>query len=130
MLKAYKVLTSVSINGGTPYRLQMADHIGLTEDFEPKVVSKTYTFDEVIESNAAGLDCILVGRLWPFKIPYVKIQYNWCVEEKYFEFDTLTVTKIYEPYNITMNELFDEFSAEQCIKYLKDRGMNTCPIIK
>ena len=130
MLQAYKVHTIVFINGRTPYRLQMVEQIGLAEDFEPKVETHTYTFDEIVDSNAAGLDCILVGRLWPFKIPYVKIQYNWCTEEKYFEFNALTVVKVYEPYNITMNELFDEFPADQCIKYLKDRGINTCPIIK
>lgn len=130
MLQAYKVHTLVSINNKAPYRLWLSEQTGLAEDFEPKIVNKIYTFDEVVDSNAAGLDCILVGRLWPFKIPYVKIQYSWSAEERYLEFDSLTITKVYEPYNITMNELFDEFSAEQCIKYLKDRGMSACPIIK
>jgi hypothetical protein len=34
------------------------------------------------------------------------------------------------PWDITMNELFEDFSADECIKYLKERGMTACPILK
>ncbi len=129
MLQAYRIETYISIDGKKQY-MPFATKIILAEDLEFKVIHKTYTFQELVDSNAAGVDFILIGKLWPFDKPYVKVQYSWSCEVKYVEFDTLTVEKHYEPYNITMNELFDEFPAEQCIQYLKERGMTACPILK
>lgn len=129
MLQAYRVSTYITVDGKRQCQSFNTQTI-LVEDFGIKTTEEVYTFQTIIDNKAAGLNYITVGKNWLFQRPYVKICYNWCHEELYYKFDTLTVETHYEPCNLTMNELFGGFSADKCIQYLKERGMNTCPILK
>lgn len=129
MLQAYRVYTYINVDGdrqAMPFKTKTI----LVEDCGPTLIEEVYKFQEIIDNKAAGLDYIIVGKEWLFQRPYVKIQYYWNHEDIYYQFNTLTVETHYKPCNITMNELFDNFSADKCIQYLKERGMTACPILK
>lgn len=40
------------------------------------------------------------------------------------------VKKVYNPYSTTLKSLADLLPADDFIQYLKDRGINTCPMMK
>jgi hypothetical protein len=128
MLKAYKVYTYITVDNKYKYE-PLRYSIGLTDDFKPKVTTQTYTFQELIDNNAEGIDYVITGKTFFLKIPYIKIQ-HWPEDGFHYNFDSITIEKHYVPWNITMNELFEDFSADQCIQYLKDRGITACPILK
>ena len=129
MLQAYRVSTYIIIDGKRqemPFDYKTI----LVDNLNPKTTTEVYTFQEIIDTKAAGLNYITVGKELLFRRPYVKVCYTWCHEEVYYKFNTLTVERQYKPCSLTMNELFDGFSADQCIQYLKERGMTACPILK
>lgn len=128
MLKAYKVRTNISVDG-QPMKSIFRIGYGLTEDELPRTVTTTWSFqdcfDQKVPTPAIKTDVTLFR-----KRPYVNVEYEWDDVDRYYNFDSIVVERRYEPYDITLNELFKEYSAEEAIQYLKDRGMTICPILK
>jgi hypothetical protein len=50
-------------------------------------------------------------------------------DEKLFKNDikNISIRMIYQKKKITLQELFEEFPAEQAIQYIKERGLSVCP---
>lgn len=129
MLKPYKVYTYVSVNDGPKRQLWSVEY-GLTEDELPLVVEKSYTFQEALTRKWITPD-ITTGTTFLFKRPYVKIEYSWCSEDEYYNFDHITLERIVEPWiNATLKDVHDYSTADQFIQYLKERGITACPILK
>ena len=128
MLKGYKVKTDISVNDGPKKRIL---HIGrgLTEEELPRIVTTTWSFQDCFDKQLPT-PAIKTGTTLFFERPYVEVEYSWSDVDRYYNFDSITIERHYEPYDVTLNELFEEFSADECIQYLKDRGMTTCPILK
>lgn len=127
MLKPYKVYTYVSINDGQKRQLWSVGY-GLTEDELPLVVEKSYTFQEALTRKWVTPH-ITTGTTFLFKRPYVKIEYSWCSEEEYYNFEHITLERRVEPWtNATLKDIHDYSSADQFIQYLKERGITTCPM--
>jgi hypothetical protein len=128
MLKGYKVYTDISVNNGPKQRIARIGH-GLTEEELPRTVTTTWSFqdcfDKRIPTPAVKTDATLFR-----KRPYVEIEYAWDYADRYYNFDSLTIERHYEPYDMTLDELFKEYSADEVIQYLKERGITTCPILK
>lgn len=126
MLKTYKVKTYIKVDN----KSRLVDiSYGLTENELPNVVATTYSFKDCFNTTLPT-SIITTDTTLFRKRPYVEIEYNWDYCDRYYSFDSLTIEKHYEPYDITLNELFRQYSADECIQYLKDRGMTTCPILK
>lgn len=128
MLKGYKVKTDISVNDGPKKRILRIGY-GLTEEELPRVVTTTWSFQDFFDKNiptpAIKTDTTLFRNR-----PYVEVEYAWDDVDRYYNFDSITIERNYEPYDITLDELFKEYSADECIQYLKERGMTACPILK
>lgn len=65
------------------------------------------------------------------KRPYISIHYDFEVVKRYYDFKSLTLKRVFTEWeHCTLSEILKTFPAEQCIQYLKEHGLNTCPIIK
>lgn len=129
MLKPYKVYTYISVNGGSKTQISSVGY-GLTEEELPSTFEKSYTFQEAL-TKKLPTPYVTTGKTSLFKRPYVKIEYSWCHEDQYYNFDTITIERRKEPWaNATLKDIHDYSSADQFIQYLKERGMTTCPILK
>lgn len=126
MLQACKIKTYIKIDNKS--RLLDISY-GLTEGELPNVVATTYSFKDCFNTELPTSYITTDTTLFR-KRPYVEIEYDWDYCERYYSFDSLTIEQHYEPYGMTLNELFRQFSADECIQYLKDRGITSCPILK
>ena len=128
MLKAYLVKTYIAVND-KPKQEVCGYGYGLTEEELPRVVTTSWSFQDCFE-NKLPTPSVVHGTTLFRKRPYVELEYSWDWHDRYYNFDSLTVERHYEPYDITLNELFKEYSADESIQYLKERGMTACPILK
>lgn len=125
MLKSYKVRTYISVNNKPKIEVFQIDY-GLTEDELPRVVATSWSFKDCFDEKVPT-PVIKTGVTSFRKRPYVEVEYSWSAVDRYYNFDSITVERHYEPYDITLDELFKKYSADKSIQYLKERGMNTCP---
>lgn len=126
MLKACKVKTYIKVDN----KNRLVDiSYELTENELPNVVATTYSFKDCFNTTLPT-SIITTDTTLFRKRPYVEIEYDWDYRDRYYSFDSLAIERHYEPYDITLNELFRQYSVDECIQYLKDRGMTTCPILK
>ena len=128
MLQAYKVRTYIAVDD-QPKKEIWRIGCGLTEDELPKVVTTTFSFQDCFDKKLPT-PAITTHKTFFRKRPYVRIEYDWEDVKYYYDFDSITIERHYEPDDITLNELFKKYSADQCIQYLKERGITTCPILK
>lgn len=128
MLNAYKVRTYISIDN-KPKKQILRIGYGLTEDELPRVVTTSWSFQDCFDKQLPT-PAVKTGTTIFLNRPYVEVEYAWDDVDGYYNFDSITIERHYEPYDVTLNELFDNYSADECIQYLKDRGMTTCPILK
>ena len=127
MLKPYRVYTYVSVNDG-PKRQLWSVGYGLTEEEIPIVIEKSYTFQEAL-TRKWSTPYITTGTTLFLKRPYVKIEYSWCSEDEYYNFDHITLERRIEPWtDATLKDIHDYSTADQFIQYLKERGITTCPM--
>ena len=63
--------------------------------------------------------------------PFIRYHRHYYMQEdeKLFKNDikNISIRMIYQKKKITLQELFEEFSAEQAIQYIKERGLSVCP---
>lgn len=128
MLQAYKVKTYIAVNDQPKKEIWRLGY-GLTEDELPGVVTTTFSFRDCLDKELPT-PAIKTGKTFFRKRPYVRVEYDWEDMKYYYNFDSITIERHYEPYDITLNTLFKSYSADQCIQYLKERGMTTCQILK
>ena len=127
MLKPCKVTYYVSVDGGPKRQIQSVGY-GLTEDGLPNVVEISYTFHEAL-TKKLPTPHITTGKTLFLKRPYVKIEYSWCTEDEYYNFDTITIERRKTPWTTaTLQDVHDYSTADQFIQYLKERGITTCPM--
>ena len=127
MLKPYKAHIYVSVNNEPKRQLWYVEY-GLTEYELPIVFEKSFTFQEAL-SHKWVTPCITTGITLFLKRPYVKIEYSWCSEDEYYNFDRITLERRVEPWtDATLKDIHDYSSADQFIQYLKERGITTCPM--
>ena len=128
MLKAYKSTTYIAVDD-KPKREVFQKGYGLTEGELPDVTTTICSFQDCFNTQFPTMAIYTDTTLFR-KRPYVEIEYSWDWHDRYYNFDSITIEIHYEPYDITLNELFEDFSADQCIQYLKERGITACPILK
>ena len=126
MLQAYTVKTYVSINGKPKKEIWNFDY-GLTEEELPRIVTTTFSFQDCFDKQLS-MQGITTGTTFFRKRPYVRIRYDIDIQLCYYNFDSITIERHYELDDITFNKLLNEYPADQCIQYLKEHGITTCPM--
>ena len=132
MLKVYTVKPYISINGEDWQRVGLSGHIMTDNNPTEKVILNNATFDECYKYvSQHSLDGIWLDSTLFRNKPILYIGYGWFDSTRYDHFDTISYKYIYEEWeDATLNYIMNNFSADKCIQYLKERGMSTCPILK
>ena len=133
MLKVYEAKYYVSIDGGEFRQVEERCYpYVLRNDNEPKALFlPAMTFQEFYEYiKTHPLSGVNYGKSI-FGKPYIQAMYDWSWDsyETYYAFKTISYRRVFEECtNMTLSEIFKNFPADQCIQYLKERGVTTCPM--
>lgn len=132
MLKVYTVKSYVSINGGDWQQVGLSGHIMTDNNPTEKVILNNATFDECYKYvSQHSLNGICLYSTLFKKKPIIYINDNHLYEHRYDHFDTISYKYVYEEWeDVSLNYIMNNFSADKCIQYLKERGMSACPILK
>lgn len=131
MLKIYDVNDYVSIDGAKWRLVGGYGHIAANEELENKLMLDNATFDEVYEYLEQNyLSGVRNDNTLFRKKPIIRVSYNdaWDTVE-YRRFNKMSYKREFkENKNVSLEWITKHLSADQCIQYLKDRGMVACPI--
>lgn len=138
MKKLVNVRKEYRLNGGEWTDTSICNHIRYKEESE--CVTKT---SEVITNWADALEYVASDKMCNStvehtffrNIPYLRLPKNSCLdypwrEVKEKEFKSLEVRVIYLEFDTNLKALAELLSADEFCQYLKDRGLNTCPMMK
>jgi hypothetical protein len=134
MLKVYRIEYYVAIDGGEWHEVYDGYHpYVLRDDEEPTTcnILNSITFEECHEylqnHHLCGMHC----GIDIFKRPYIRIRHNWSYDdwETYRRFKSISYKRVFkECPRVTLAEIFKHFPADQCIQYMKERGITACPM--
>lgn len=132
MLKVYKVKSYVSINGGDWQRVGYNGHAILDDNPTEITLLDNATFNECYEYiTHHSLNGICLDHTLFRKKPIFYIGDSWFEGHRYDHFDTISYKYVYEEWeDVSLNYIMNNFSADKCIQYLKERGISACPILK
>ena len=102
-------------------------------EFSPKTIETIDSYDELIDRKI--FSSYSSGRFTKIKYGdrYSEMYYDFCNSIKFSaqNFVSYTIIKEYfEQHNYTLQELMDNLPSEEMIEYLKDNGLNICPIAR
>ena len=129
MLKPCKVKTYVSVDGGPKRRLWSVEY-KLTERELPNSFEYGVNFSQIVNHQFRIPNVTTDVTLFRNK-PYINILYASFDKKRYDNFDELRVEECEELWeDATLKDIYECAPADQCIQYLKERGMTACPILK
>ena len=131
MLKVYNIHSYVSINGAEWVKVGQSGY----------TMTDTSPTEHIILENVGFSECynylkehILEGIYIDntiFNKPQMCIHYDIFDNRYYKKFNNISYKKVYsERKDVSLVYIMEHFPAEKCIQYLKERGVNTCPIYK
>ena len=133
MIKIYNVIDYVSIDGedwrevgGDGYRV--AD-----EELKNTLILDNLSFDEVREYlSQNNLYGVWNDSTFFRNKPMIRVSYSDAWSPVWYKhFDTMSYKREFtERKYVTLEWIMKHLSADQCIQYLKERGMTACPILK
>lgn len=133
MLKVYLTTNYVSIDGADWRAVGGCGYRATEEELSDQLILDNLTFDEVYEYLSQNY---LIGiyddqTLFRHK-PIIQINYSDAWDPvTYRRFNNMSYKTEFEEWkNVSLEWLVEHLSADQCIQYLKDRGMAACPILK
>lgn len=133
MLKIYDVIDYISIDGARWRSVGGWRYKATDDELENKLILNDVSFDEAREYFADHpLDGVCNDNTFFRNKPTIRVKYSdaWDSVE-YRHFNKLSYKREFEEWkNVTLEWIMKHLSADQCIQYLKDRGMATCPILK
>ena len=132
MLKVYTVKSYISINGEDWCHVGRDGRIISDENPTEKVFLDNATFNECYEYiKEHKLDGIYFSYTLFRKKPIIYISTSFYCAHRYNHFDTISYKCVYKECKyVPLNYIMEQFSADKCIQYLKERGMSACPILK
>lgn len=130
MLKVYTVESYISIDG-EPWQ-----HVGwngdIVADNKPaeKVFFEYFTFEQCYEYlKEHRLDGIWSSVTAFRHKPIIYIGDGWFERKRYTIFNTISYKYTFTEWkSVTLDWIMKHASADQCIQYLKERGITTCPM--
>ena len=132
MLKIYNITNYVSIDG-SDWREVGPGQYHVSEKKPPDTIVDHWSFDELREYlSQHELSGVRNDETLFRHKPTICVKYAWPADETtYRRFNTLSYKRTFEEMtDVTMNFLMKQLPADQCIQYLKDRGMSACHIMK
>lgn len=135
MLKVYEIINSVSVNGEHWRRVGGYRHIIIDESEKDALIItlENMSFNEVYEClSYKGLDGIWESETYFKHKPIIKVDYNGSLDPfPYKKFKQMSYKReLREWESVSLEWIMKNASADQCIQYLKERGMTACPILK
>lgn len=132
MLKVYKVKSYVSIDGADWQHVGADGHTVSDDDPTEKVFFENFTLSQCYEYvKEKSLDGIWPSKTFFKKKPMLYIGRGFYSSPGYTAFDTISYKDVYEEWkDVSLEWIMKHLSADQCIQYLKERGITTCPILK
>ncbi len=131
MLKVYSISHYVSVDGGKWYSVGRYGET-MFDDSEPKeIIIDNGSFDEwykYLQENS--LPGIYDYKTFFKKKPCI-VTHEWSYDSytKYTNFNTLVYKTVYkELKGVSLAYIMNNFSADKCIQYLKERGITICPM--
>lgn len=132
MLKIYYVRKYVSIDNGEWEEVGWREgYIMSNDSSSEKIIFKHKNFDECfkfLESHYIN------GLSWSKSIfrhkPFINVHYSGnLTETSYKSFNTISCKRTYTEIDMTLDDIMKTFSAEQTIEYIRERGLNVCPVL-
>jgi hypothetical protein len=132
MLKVYRVNSYVSINGEEWEEVGSTGYAVRDDNPTEKVFFENFTFEQCYEYlQEHGLDGIWRDVTLFKKRPILYIGWSLFDSKCYESFETISYKYVYDEWEtVPLKWIMEHASADQCIQYLKERGMTTCPILK
>ena len=134
MLKIYRVKKYVSIDNGEWKKIEKFGcntYIMSNDSSSEKIIFKNKSFDECFEflGNHYINGLSRSESIFRHK-PLINVCYS-CdfTETSYKSFNTISCKETYTEIDITFDDMMKTFSAEQTIEYIKERGLNVCPVL-
>ena len=131
MLKIYDVNDYVSINGAKWRSVGGYGYKATDEKPENELILYDATFDEVYEYlEQNSLSGVQDDKTFFRKKPIIRVFYNDAWESvEYRRFNKMSYKREFkENKNVSLNWIMKHLTADECIQYLKDRGIAACPI--
>lgn len=136
MLKVYSKKYYASIDGGEWLQLYSNSYpYVLHDDGEPTTcnIFDNITFEECYEWLQKHHSCGIRWERTLFgKKKIIRLKYNWNWDDDYVYKNFKTISYKYvlkECSYVTLDEILKHFPADQCIQYMKERGITACPMI-
>jgi hypothetical protein len=132
MLKIYTRKLFVSVDQ-EPEWLLYRGGLTMQDDGMPttKLIYDNMSFQDLYNLPEPYRYGIYSGTTLFRKRPYIAIHYDFEMSKRYYDFKSFTLKCVLEEWNhCTLSEIFKTFPAEQTVRYLKEHGLNTCPITK
>lgn len=134
MLKVYSIKDYVSIDGADWREVGGWGHRVADDTKVPDSINiGQMSFDETYEYLSKNSLCGVYRDSTFFRYkPTIRVNYNDAWDDvAYQRFNTFAYKRTFvEMENVTLEWIMKNLSADECIQYLKDRGMTACPILK
>ena len=134
MLKVYSIKDYVSIDGADWREVggwghRVADDTKVPDSINIGQMSFDETYDHLSKNSLCGV--YRDSTFFRHK-PTIRIRYNDSWDDVAYQcFHTFAYKRTFvEMENVTLEWIMKNLSADECIQYLKDRGITTCPIMK
>ena len=132
MLKIYTVKSYVSIDGSEWQHVGVDGYTAKDNNPTKKIFFENLTFEQCYEYlQTKKLDGMWCSKTFFKKRPIIYIGHSTLDNTCYKSFDTISYKYVYEEWkDVPLEWIIKHISADQCIQYLKERGMTACPILK
>lgn len=137
MLKVYKTRYYCQVDDGEWVKVGgtgkiMEDRTDLSDE---DIIFDSWSWSQIMDFlHVKNLDGFYPDKTIFRKRPYFSCYdrddgYSWCHDFYDGDFNTFTYKRVYiEDEDVSLQYIMDRFPAEKCIRYLKERGITTCPI--
>lgn len=133
MLKVYHVTNYVSINGGEWREVGYGDHVLSDKDLHETPPFNLMSFDSAYEWFLKNHLSGVIPFVTYFRHkPVIYIKYADAFDRVcYKHFNTMAYKREFKEWpDVTLEWIIKNLPADECIQYLKDRGITACPIMK
>ena len=132
MLKVYTVSSYVSIDGADWEEVDYGFYAVRDDNPTEQIFFENFTFKQCYEYlQEHNLKGVWLSQTFFKKKPILYIGDDFFDSQRYTSFNTISYKYVYKEWeSVSLEWIMKHLSADQCIQYLKERGITACPIIK
>ena len=130
MLKVYMVDSYVSIDGAEWKCIGYSGYTIRDDNPTEKIIFENLTLEQCHEYlQTHRLDGIWSSYTFFRKKPMLYIDEHRLDNTPYYSLNTISYKYVYKEWEaVSLEWIMQHMSADQCIQYLKERGITTCPM--